>query len=81
MIISELHWNYFHLFIDIGSQILYPLMQNEISSHMNDFNLSGSSGCMSINWYSLERSEIFISGLGAHASCSSRPHEKPKYRP
>jgi len=41
MIISELHWNYFHLFIDIGSKILYPLMQNEISSHMNDFNLSG----------------------------------------
>jgi hypothetical protein len=52
MISAEVHQNYFHQFISVGSEILYPLYvsvpqtQEDINDHMHEFNLAGFSGCI-----------------------------------
>jgi hypothetical protein len=52
MISAEVHRNYFHQFLSVGSNILYPmyvsapLSEVDVTSHMHEFNLAGFPGCI-----------------------------------
>lgn len=48
MISAEVHQNYFHQFLSVGSNILYPMpvTQHDITSNMYEFNLAGFLGCI-----------------------------------
>jgi hypothetical protein len=50
MISAEVHRNYFHQFLSVGSNILYPMYVSspislvDVTSHMHEFNLAGFPG-------------------------------------
>ncbi len=52
MISAKLHRNYFHQFIEVGANILYPLHVHtpltiaEVQTHMTEFNQAGFTGAI-----------------------------------